>query len=132
MAVPAERLNSQATNREVGFFISETAKLTNTYTYGTILHPFMWIEGYFDPTVLTDAEIAVWDGKSYYDSPTNTIPLVNPVCFSYRGQPKNVRGVTIVSTGKDYLGNVITSAVIDGGSTGFQKLIVGGGARPAA
>lgn len=129
MTTKSERLAANATNREVGFFISESAHLTSSnYTLGKLLHPFSWVEGYFDPDTLTAAEIAVWDGVSYYDAPTNTVPLVNPVAFAYAGQPKNSRGVAIVATGKDYRGTTITTSTL----SDFSKIIVGGGARPAA
>jgi hypothetical protein len=129
MTTAAERLAANATNREVGFFVSESAKLTSeNYTFGELLHPFSWIEAYFDADTLTDAELAIWDGVSYFDAPTNTVPLVEPVGFAYSGQPKNYRGIAIVESGKDYRGETITSSAL----ADFSRIIVGGGARPAA
>lgn len=127
----AERLAASATNREVGFFPSESTIVTAYFdgSAATRTHPFMWIEGYFDAQVLTTPIAAVWDGVSYFDD-AKTVKLVNPVQFAYSGQPKTIRGIYLVASGKDYLGNTITSANID--ETGFEKFIVSGGARPAS
>lgn len=132
MTVPSERLNSQATNREVGFFPSESVLIVNSSTdYNVNLHPFMWIEAYFDSTEVTAPIVAVWDGVSYFDAPTNTVKLVNPVKFAYSGNMKPTRGIQIVTTGKDYRGNTINS-ITTGQGADFSQLIVSGGARPAA
>jgi hypothetical protein len=133
MTILSEKLSPTATNREVGFFPSDGALLnSDNYTYGQKLSPFMWIEGIFNATNLETPLLAVWDGTSYYDKPTNTVPLVTPVQFAYSGQQKPIRGQVIVSEGKDYRGTTITSAILDDGTAGFSSLIVNGGARPAA
>lgn len=123
-----QTLNPNATNREVGFFTSESAKIPSTFTLGTLIHPFMWIEGYFSAADVPTPVVLVWDGVSV-DGSGNKI--VNPFYFAYSGQQKPCRGVSVVAAGVDYLGNALTATAITGDPTsGFAFLSVGGGAQP--
>lgn len=127
-------LRVDAMNREVGFFPSETAFITSDYTSGRVIHPFMWVQGFFDATNVTNPIIAVWDGQSM-DASGNLI--TNPVQFPYSGALMPVRGTALITDSDtqcvDYLENNFSSSItpITGDpTTGFTYLIVGGGERP--
>lgn len=126
-------LRIDAMNREVGFFPSESAFITMTYTSGKVIHPFMWIQGFFSATDLVPAPlIAVWDGQSV-DASGNLI--VNPVQFPFSGALQPVRGTCVITNPDtpcvDYLGNSFSVTPISSDATaGFTYLIVGGGERP--
>jgi hypothetical protein len=126
MLTSSNDLNINESNREVPFFPSKSWIITTT-DYDDIsltLPAFMWVQAFFDATVLANAQLAVWGGKY---NPNNTIQA-NIVRFAYSGQMIMFKGKGILTSGIDFRGTTITSTPLGANPNELSQIIVYGGA----
>jgi len=84
----------------------------NTKISANALPFFNYIQAFFGAGV-TNATLAIFSGN-YFDDET---PIVSPVRFAFSGERVNFKGQLILASGKDILGNTITTTAIGSGIT---------------